>query len=514
MRATPPARLDRCACDKLGQITMKDSRAQRPSPNSSQLVDRSGRPRMNFKEGPEPLLVAFGWIGIYALSQFMWTKVDFNTEGTGWLLLPVAAATACAIVLLRLARGDTIRLGSAFTFTVLFLTYFLLRLIQDSTSTVDFLGYSVLHGTGLISAYFMGLFAHILVDAACSIQKYCVDLIGSLVFLTWNLQRAFWIWSETSGAADIANQNRLAPNDDYQLSGVMAAAIALLTSMVVVKVSPLGRALLARILRTSIYCLVGLVFATLIHLVQIMGSNAGPAFIVPLALIAYSVLLVPLGGGPIPRHYRGGRDVTASFSSRLVGVGVASVLLSGIFMCILWLAVWIDWIELSRYRIFGFDETTLINSSVRTRLDLLVSNFQAHTAFSPWWGHMFVDRILTGTGTYTHSLISLLPHTGVVGSALFVLLLYGTWRELRRCWVRAAGDSREIRLAMFSTCAVAWSIVYVTAGAFFTSPLVWLPLGALVPLARLERSSRRTCRRQAAVRAAFGDKSDTLPVTE
>lgn len=86
--------------------------------------------------------------------------------------------------------------------------------------------------------------------------------------------------------------------------------------------------------------------------------------------------------------------------------------------------------DFEKYRAFGYGAGN--NSSVLSRIELFKNNFIEHFSYAPILGDVMVDSKLTGTGTYIHSLLSVLTHLGIVGSILFITMTLNIHSEIKK----------------------------------------------------------------------------------
>jgi hypothetical protein len=282
----------------------------------------------------------------------------------------------------------------------------------------------------------------------------------------------------------------LIENESYQVSGVMASWIAVISCAAVVRGDCQAKPNRITVRRGLLLGMLGLTLAALVRLTQLMGSNAGPAFILPLSVLVFAIMLAPFGPrAAIRRQVRMVAVKVGFWHPGRVVLGICA-LVSVALALVLWAALAWGAIDATRYRVFGFEESTLVNSSVTSRLGILIENFGRHFSHAPLLGDMFVDSHTTGRGSYLHSLLAILPHLGFVGFMLFVVMLIAIRSQLRIAWGKAQGSPRDQRFVMFSIAAMSWAVMYVLMATFFTSGLLWFVIGLFVPAVHLSRASR------------------------
>lgn len=152
------------------------------------------------------------------------------------------------------------------------------------------------------------------------------------------------------------------------------------------------------------------------------------------------------------------------------------VLFLFIFLAILLFSVFVDYISL--FRIFGYGDLSS-NSSLDSRLDL-IKNFYPQFEISPFFGNLASDRLTTGGGTFPHSLfLSLLTHTGILGTILFILFL-GVY--LKHIFTIKDSDADDIYLEKIfrykNIMIILVLLFYSTLATYFTWPPLWFFIGA------------------------------------
>jgi hypothetical protein len=436
---------------------------------------------------PDVMASCVAWLGLLVLSSFLWTKIDFATEGTGWLLLPVFGLIAVWVVVLRLRRHEQIVLRQSFGCVTLFLLYFSARLALDSESALDFVGSTLSYTTGIWFGYGLGVVVRVLVESATSCRILGVCWVGAVMFLGINLLNAVQVESGavTSERVDPVTLNFR--SESYQESGALSVVIALCSAAVCARVVRQVGCKESRIVDTTLVGLLLTLCFAIVRLSQLLGSNAGAAAVAPLALLSLAVLLAPLKGyARAPTAANGDRrrrrlrlDILAVAWT----FGLLVIVAASTFLAMLWQGV----IDSSRYRVFGFGEGMLSNSSLTTRLDIMSSNFAVHLDYAPVFGNFFVDRLTTGLGSYVHNVLAVVPHLGIVGAALFVAMCVAVALQLRDAAFRAVSSESERRFALLSIALVSWMGTYACCTTFFNNVLLWFPLGMFVPAVQLVR---------------------------
>lgn len=117
-------------------------------------------------------------------------------------------------------------------------------------------------------------------------------------------------------------------------------------------------------------------------------------------------------------------------------------------------------------RIFGFGTGSY--SSFESRIEIFKDNFLLHFSYNPLFGNMAVDEITTGKGTYVHSLISLLTHTGILGAFLFIMHIYRIFKT---------DNNQSTPLSRLYLLTILVTISLSLASTFFLWIPMWFSLG-------------------------------------
>ena len=144
-------------------------------------------------------------------------------------------------------------------------------------------------------------------------------------------------------------------------------------------------------------------------------------------------------------------------------------------------------LSIEQFRIFGFSQRSLIYPLL-ARIDLFEQNFLIQFAYSPVFGNLRVDDLTTGSGSFAHSLISILSHLGIVGGTLFCLYISSLYRELKKAPPFSAWFYTDSDLGVFRIILGLLILGYALVGTFFTWMPLWFSLGLLYPPMLLHRA--------------------------
>lgn len=436
------------------------------------------------------LAVPVAWCGLMALSGFLWTKIAFSTEGSGWLYLPGIAGCTTVVAGLQLLGGARFVLHRSAPWFLLFVAWLLMRLVADSRTASDVLGYTIGYGEGVLLCYGMGLSTRLLLDALAQLGTVRVRWLACLVLLAFNTWSALRVEAMGTEAGRLHRSLALMENETYQLSGALSSALAIVLAVTCARSVNEPRGYVGVLMKWTLF---GVAIGTMLVLArasQLLGSNAGPAFVVPVVLLMFAVGWISLQTGG-SKHFAGLRESSNSLTRvlwrTLVPLLGAAIVGIGAFIA----AVTVGLIDIGQYRVFGFEEASLVNSSLESRYRILCSNYLPQLMHSPILGNFFVDRDTTGDGSYAHSLIAILPHLGVVGAILFFVMMTSVARQLRLMWSLSEGNNAERRFATLAIVAMAWVVIFMTLTTFFTNVILWFSLGLLAPAIQLQARARR-----------------------
>lgn len=425
-----------------------------------------------------------GLTGLLVLTRFFWTKVEFSTEATGWILLPAFLACCAFVAATQFMLGARLAIRNSSMALAPFMLYFCFRLVTDAHTGRDVIGYTLGYTEGVLFGYGVGVLTRLLLDSIAASSASAIRSLGAVLLIAMNL------WAMISIEQTAIADNRfhklfqLIDNETYQVSGALLSVIMIIMWMSVLRAMDESNRFVSRCRRFLIVLAAVAASAASIRLAQLLGSNSAPLFLGVASVFAFATAVIPMQG----QNNLGQRQGSPRLVRQIGLVSLVVLLLGLLALASLAAAVWVEAIDLSRYRFFGFQEETLFNASVESRVAILNRNFALQLQHSPLLGNMFVDRATTGDGTYAHSLIALLPHLGIVGTALFVAMSGAVFIQLRQQWKQSISSAGDQRLALFGVVIVAWVFAFMLASTFFTNIIVWFSLGSLAPAVQLIRT--------------------------
>jgi hypothetical protein len=426
-------------------------------------------------------------VGVLAIVRFLWTKVEFNTEATGWMLLPTFMACCVFVAAAQLAMGARVAPRRSSVMILVFLLYFCVRLVSDADTGADVIGYTLGYTEGVIFGYVAGVLVRLLLDALGESGSRPVRWLAVVLLLSMNLWIVFGMEQRAQDEGRFHRVYNFIESDTYQTSGALSSIVMIITWSSVLLVMDGSSGLRSWIARAVLLLVAVVVSGAAVRMGQLLGSNSGPVFVGVASALAVAIAVVPVADA------RGCR-MSASPSAntgllrKVCFVGIFFLAIAILVAVALAMAVGIGAMDVSRYRFFGFEEASLYIPSMEARLRILERNFATQLAHAPVFGDFFVDRATTGGGTYAHSLIAVVPHLGMFGAALFVAMVVAVFSQLRHQWAAAQDSDGKRRFALFAVCGVTWVLSFMTASTFFTNIVLWFSLGLFAPGIQLFRS--------------------------
>ena len=466
----------------MGAVSSADVSAHSAGPRPCARV-----PQVKSRGIGEPLIAVVALVGLLAFVRFLWTKVEFNTEATGWALLPAFMTCCVFVAAAQLSKGARVAPRHSSVMILVFLLYFCVRLVLDADTGADVIGYTLGYTQGVVFGYGAGVLVRLMLDALGGSGSRPIRWLASVSLLSMNLWLVFGIEQRAQDEGRFHRLYNFIESDTYQTSGALSSIVMIITWSSVLLVMDGSSGLRSRSARVVLLLVAVATSGATVRMGQLLGSNSGPVFVGVASALAVAIAVVPLDDAR-------GRGISASASAnpgllreiRFVGLVVLAIAMS--LAVAFAVAVGIGAMDVSRYRFFGFEEASLYNASMESRLRILEQNFTTQLVHAPVFGDFFVDRATTGGGTYAHSLIAVVPHLGMFGAALFVAMVAAVSSQLRRQWAATQDRVGRRRFALFAVCVVAWVLAFMAASTFFTNNLLWFSLGLFAPGIQLFRS--------------------------
>lgn len=441
------------------------------------------------------------WTGTYGAILFLFANIKTTESGVGYVYL--ASVPACALFVL-VARKDATRslvLRRSSILLLGFLAYFVTKLVLDVHYNVARMkSLSLSTDGGLIFALSFGWILSALTTATFNEGARGVGRVIMPCLFLW---ACFGLSLDALAThlAEIRSDLFLVEGDStlYQRPGNFAAMIAILASVQLVLATgsrAKQSAGVAVVVAATVVGYLGLI-ATLLVGVQLIGSNAG--FVVTLFIGLASLAWV--WRPDLSRLKRRMWSLLRPASLPMVlRRSIPRVALNGILFCLLasglgFATLMYADIDFRSFRIFGFSDGSFGTHSLAGRIHILRDNFATQLAVNPVFGNLLADSLTIGTGSYAHSLLSMLSHMGLVGTSLFVAYLATLYRELKRPRAGSFPFYSDAEFAMFRVLMFAGLVVFALVGTFFTWMPLWFALGLLFPPCLLQRCPVMTDRK-------------------
>ncbi|MBH0042057.1 hypothetical protein [Pseudoalteromonas sp. SWXJZ10B] len=405
-------------------------------------------------------------------------SLNLSTEpGVMGILCLLLSVFFCIITLVFLSeKAVLLKLTYSMSSLVVFILYFLMNFLWDSQSISDFKEVTIGTSGGVIFAIIAGCTSSLSLGSLSkcfSKDFFYIQLtkVSFLVIMIVSLLLAVNVFLSTIGniRSDIfliEDQMGL-----YQRPGkIMLMLYILLATLFAFMQQYIRKDFFWNV---SALCLLIILAVILIAHSQLIGSNSGS---VTVAIIMFAVwsywFIIGTRKFVILKKPLQLRKIIFSWITRKL-ILYFSLLL---FLFFISLFLFIDF-DISQLRIFGFGSGA--NSSVDSRIDILKENFLVQLSYNPIFGNTIVDDLTTGSGTYTHSLISLLTHLGIVGTGLFLIMIFLIYHDIYTPQSKCDNYYHTNSYALFRLFILTSVIIFTLFTAFFTWMPLWFSIGLL-----------------------------------
>ena len=425
------------------------------------------------------------WIGLVSVTLYLFVNVRASGPGLGGYLLIVAmASTAFVFMTRRQAVRETV-LGRSGIWLLAFLTYFLLKLLIDVSEFSEIKAMTVGTSGGLIFALLLGVLVSFTLGVAADSRQQAAIPIGlgaCFIVLCLGLSVAVCQSHLALVRSDIFLVELSERN--YQRSADFIAMIVLIVSTQI--------ALLYRLTsKTAIdafivfFCVAAYLSIVLLlsFTSQLIGSNKGLVVSFALAIGTLAWMYGP------KRHrfrWRGIlrpelRNAIGSFREAFAGYSVRVCLFVAVLVVSVAAIFHFSGLDFQRFRVFGFEDQRVGGNSLVSRLRLLSDNFLTQFAVNPLFGNLRAHDLTTGEGSYAHSLISLLSHLGLVGTALFAGYQVSLYQGMNRVNSYKGEWFTNIDLGVLRIILMGILLSFALIATYFTWMPLWFAFGLLFP---------------------------------
>ena len=446
------------------------------------------------------------WAGTCAAVAFLFGNIRTTDMPVGYHFLLIVLACAAGNVLLVESPGRSVVVRASVVPLIAFLAYFLLRMILDIHDPADMKAYTIGTTGGILFALIFGTATSVFLGVLGGRHDLPHrGLLGTTCFLGLCALLALYVLLTHLGSRRADLFLIEGTNLSYQRPGSLATIAALVVSThlaIAVKASSAGVA--SRALLASCFAFYAFTIAALMLTAQLVGSNLGFVLTFLLGAGTFTWLWRPRLRQLQWRRLVGGGRLTLGAmllrsSPRLALSGIALLAVAALAGLLILAKLGID---VHSFRIFGFSEGRVGGNSLSSRFALLTNDFVRQLAVAPFFGNLNADALTSGRGTYAHSLLSLLSHTGIVGASLFVSYAARLFRELRRPALQGAHFYSDVDFVLFRAVMMGVILFFACIGTFFTWMPLWFACGLLLPSLLLKRASAyspEACRATVAV---------------
>jgi len=394
------------------------------------------------------LYLCLSFFSLFLLDFYLKSNISGINQGSLNLPVLVIFVALCGLFFLwRACISQSVMVRRSTWFLMLFLAYFVFRIVVDLGTTETLKGYTLGTSGGIILFYFLGAMVAVISSQnfSYSVKSHnyyryftilvLVYLIASLILLSniyleldSRLREDIFLISELGGAYQ--RPGNFLVISYLILLALYAQFIALNKKFGFARKftssyfkSPYYKIVsFLSFLSVMLYSLMSLLIA------QMIGSNSATVLIAVLLLITLSVVLL-LWIKNINRYLLA-RKLSffklifgkLSFGFLIIGILGVVFLAATIFVISSYLGI-----DLTMTRLAGFGTGEI--SSVRSRLALL-DNFIIQFSYAPIFGNMNVDCLTIGCGSYVHSFLATsLTHTGVLGFSILLVYFLLAYKE-------------------------------------------------------------------------------------
>lgn len=394
--------------------------------------------------------------------------------GTLFLLLSIFF---CVITLILLSEKSVLlNLTYSMVSLIVFLIYFLVNFLWDSQSISDFKEVTIGSSGGVVFALITGCTSSLSLGALnkCFNKDYFYIQLTKIVFIVTMVVALLLALNVFISTISNIRSDIFLIEDQmglYQRPGkIMLILYILLTTLF---------SFMQQYVRKHFFWNLGALFilgvigGTLIAHSQLIGSNSGTVTVagIMLVVLCYWFLIDTEKFTILKKPVRLKQVIFGWVTKKIVLY--FSFLLILLFMSLFLLGDF----DISQFRIFGFGSGG--NSSIDSRIRILKESFIIQLAYNPVLGNAIVDDLTTGAGTYTHSLISLLTHLGLVGTGLFVIMIFFIYSDIYTPISMCNNYYHTNSYAFFRLFIISSVIIFTLFTAFFTWMPLWFSIGLL-----------------------------------
>ncbi len=427
--------------------------------------------------------VLAAWLGLLSTIMFLFANIKDITEGVGYIYLAFLIFCGAFILVVRVNHKTSLSIRKSSTLWLLtFLTYFVTKAVLDFNDFNRVKAITAGTSGGLIFALGFGVAISIFFQSlAKAKQSILFDPFLALFFYLICIFLSLAAFREhvTFMRSDIFLIDNPDAVGKYQRAGIFTIMVSLVASVMLMELTVNQKKTKYKFIKKIFYKLTVVTYfilvISLLPTTQLIGSNTG--FVVILGLGFSTAIWLLLQNSEL--FQKKIKQKIKKFSSIFIlRKSAPAILIYSFWVCtaliIIGLLIFSYFkLEVAYFRIFGFSGENLGGNSLEGRMNILFSNFMIHFEYSPLFGHLRVDELTTGSGTYAHSLVSMISHLGIVGTVIFLGYLVNLYYDLKHNNL----DMAEVKLfKMLSFCVI---LTFSLVGTFFTWMPLWFALGLL-----------------------------------
>ncbi len=213
---------------------------------------------------------------------------------------------------------------------------------------------------------------------------------------------------------------------------------------------------------------------------QLFGSNSATAVVSGVYLITVVMTLLATQKEVWTNYFRG--NLALPFSKIVIKYLFAWVFVAiMLFTSFVFLIVVVAEFDITQLRLFGFGSGT--NTSIQSRVEILLENGSKQLGFSPVFGNMNVAYLTTGeSGRYLHSFFPyVMSNIGLVGLfiiiILFVVSFLRLYNESTPKGDRSILTYKRCMVSIYSVYIVGYLIVFANLATSLSWAVLWFSLG-------------------------------------
>lgn len=372
-------------------------------------------------------------------------------------------------------------ISTSFKYILIFFIYFLILISFQFDNISRLKEYTIGSSGGIFFSYLIGVILSVCIYSIFQAKK--ILLINIYVFLFF-IACSLVINSIQTNALSNLNNILFIIEDlegKYQRSGSFISILFIIFSFTTLKISYINHIYSKKTIVNILFIILYIINAiSLIFFSQMLGSNSSLLLISFVFILTISFIFMIFNSKKIKNHFEI-FGYSKTFNSKFIISPLIKRILFGSIIIVGFIystIIYLDF-DLNTTRIMNYgDNSSLIPSSLSSRIQLLKNNFLIHLNYNPFYGNMRVDEITTGKGTYAHSLpLSLLTHLGVIGLLIFGKIFYKIKEERTGLLFEIDNHYFNNSILLFRKYFFYIIIIIATLSTFFTWMVLWFVIG-------------------------------------